>query len=181
MARYDTLDRPVYKLLEEAFFAPDLIPPGTEFEFTGAPGPTFLPLNTAAQARMEEWYMEDHPAADKEGNPIPGKTWKPHLKYRIGHNSTPAEERHLRILHMPTAEDQPQVQTLAETMAGMKKNTDQRPGPAQEFIDRKAEAAANALPTDAIVGEGVRVLAVPKPDPKDPKANMTREGAPVNG
>ncbi len=180
MARHDTNPTPVYRLLEEAFFAPDLIPPGTEFEFTGAPAPAFLPLNDAARKRMDAWYEEEHPAADRDGNPIPGKMWRPHAKYRIGHNSTPAEERHLRILSMPTPEDQPQIQTLAETMAGLKKNTDQRPGPAQEFRDRKEEDGPASLPTNTLAGEGeaaVKIVAAAPPDPK--KANLTREGAPV--
>ena len=47
-----------------------LLEKGSVIEMEGSPGPHLLPMNEEAKAAFEDWYKEEHPVFDKDGEPI---------------------------------------------------------------------------------------------------------------
>ncbi len=117
---------PRYRLLQEAFFAPDMLPAGAEISYDGVPGDHLEPLNEAADLAMETWYNSEVPEYDPKTKELTGKM----IKVRAGRRPTPYEATlpsNVTIESMPP-EGGEKVQSLAEIMA-LRKPTQQRPGP----------------------------------------------------
>ncbi len=133
-AQHATVEEvPEYEIITPtgAFFDPDLLPQGTKVRTWAPPGNHLRPLNAAAEAAMEAWYDEDHPAADKDGRALfladgSPKLYKPHAIYRI-RPSTKTTNAAVEVLERGTQESKP-IMGLAQIMAGTdRRNTDQRP------------------------------------------------------
>lgn len=115
------------------FAAPDLHPPGTIIRTWAPPNQGLKPLNEAARQVMEEWYTEEHPAADKftgrpmqapDGTPI---MWQPHKMYRPADIVAAQARSEVEVLAHPEKDSAP-ILSLADLQKGPKA-TDQRPPP----------------------------------------------------
>ncbi len=142
-------EMPQYRLLEPAFFAPDLLDPGTIIATNAPPGPHMEPWNEAAKARMEAWLSEEHDEIDPKTLEKTGKKYRPHAKYRRA-EYTPSAQQTAFVVE-EAEENAPVGQTLAELQ--MRRPTDQRPGPAVRF--KKASPVADN-PTVAVLKPAVK-------------------------
>jgi hypothetical protein len=157
---------PRYYVKEAAFIAGELRDPGTVLKWGGGYGPHLEPLNDAARAVAEAWYEEE-------------------FTYKIDDPSNPGQK--LTIKHKPRAdlrpvemggsvggpeptfelENLPQRGTpqtdLSLAQLGMRKGTDQRPGPAKnavipaEFYKASAEGPPAEAPIEDLSGAGLEV------------------------
>lgn len=128
---------PEYEVLEDAFFEPDLIRAGSRIRTHMSPGAHLRPLNDAARAKMELWYNEEMPMADKEGRPIlladgTPKMFKPHLAHRPFTAGGLVPEREEVELVAGPARDTKTHLTLAELQLAKARATSQRPPPKYE-------------------------------------------------
>lgn len=144
-------DVPQYRLLADTFFAPKTVLAGSIVATHAPPGPHLMPLNEAAKEKMEEWYNEEHPTLDKNGDPNFEKMYKPHAIYRYAEPQA-AEVHETHVLSEPTLNQTGEL-SLAESLYS-KRDTDQRPGPAPGFAppqDKVSEAEAVAVQSGAAV------------------------------
>lgn len=141
------METPQYKVLQDSFMEPNHVKAGSIIRTWGPPGPHLEPMNPSAEARMEEWYNEEHDEMDpKTGKPT-GQKVKPHLKYRVKSNfADPAERHAVEVVSGPTR-DQPGSLSLAETLANSRTSTDQRPPPLQQFRQTSTAPIPAAVPT----------------------------------
>lgn len=132
-------ETPQYRVIEPAFFAPDLIPVGSIIATDAPPGPHLEPWNEAAQARMEAWYDAEVDEIDPKTKDPTGKKIKPNARYRPArYDASPQQTA--QVIEEPEAA-QPAGLTLAQIQ--QKKNSDQRPPPASRFSKKSPlEAAA---------------------------------------
>lgn len=124
---------PEYRIIDPQgwYAAPDLIPFDSIVRTWAPPGNFFEPLNAAAINAMEEWYEEEHPAANKKGEPIllptgEPKMWKPHAQHRI-RTYAKSDVAEVEVIAPPSRDTRPLL-SLAELQKGPKA-TDQRPPP----------------------------------------------------
>jgi len=148
-------DTPQYRLLEDSFFAPDLLLAGSIIATDATPGPHMEPWNDAAKARFDAWLNEEWDEIDPKTKDKTGKKWKPHAKYRRV-EYVPTAQQTAQVLQAPEASDAHGL-TLGEL--SVRKATDQRPGPARRF---KAVSPVEDAPVPA---PSVTVEPVPAPEP----------------
>jgi hypothetical protein len=126
----------------------ELLPFGSRLKTWMPPGPHLAPLNPAAQAVMDTWYDEEHPAADKEGRPLfdssgKEKMWRPHAQYRI-RRTEPGKAAMVEVVSIPTKDETP-LMGLAEIMAQSGGgNPNQRPAAA--FVQPEVSVAPDTEP-----------------------------------
>lgn len=115
------------------YAAPDLIPPGSIIRTWAAPNQGLKPVNEAARQRMEEWYAEEYPMADKftgrpimntDGTPV---TWQPHAMFRPANILAAQAQSAVEVVAHPSKDAAP-ILSLADLQKGPKA-TDQRPPP----------------------------------------------------
>lgn len=121
---------PRYKVIEKAFFAPNLVEVGSIIETEAPPGPHLVPLNKAAAKRMEAWYTMEVDEVDPKTKLKTGAKVRPNERFRR-QSYVPAEQQTAEVLAGPTKEDVT-GQSLSEIMAA-RKSTDQRPAPAKSL------------------------------------------------
>lgn len=156
-----------------------LLPFGSKLKTWMPPGPHLAPLNPAAQAVMDAWYDEEHPAADKEGRPLftadgKEKTWRPHAQYRI-RRTEPGQSAHVEILSVPTKDETP-LMGLAEILASRgDASADQRPAPAHVRPEVVASPEPVAEPAKSPSDDAPLAVAtsIPAPSP----TTITRKSA----
>ncbi len=140
---------PQYRVLEEAFFAPDLIPVGSIIATDACPGPHLEPWNDAAKARMEAWYNEEFDEIDPKTRDKTGKKIKPHAVHRRA-EYVAADQQTATVIEAPEVGDGG-GKTLAEL--AVRKPTDQRPPPSRQF--KKVSPVEDApKPTAAVISPG---------------------------
>lgn len=138
-------ETPQYRVIEPAFFAPDLIPVGTIIATDAPPGPHLEPWNEAAKARMEEWYSTEMDEIDPKTKEKTGKKIRPYAGYRPA-PFNPAPQQTAQVLEEPESAA-PAGLTLAEIQ--QRKPTDQRPPPATRF--KKTSPVADAPKAATVV------------------------------
>lgn len=143
---------PQYRVLEPAFFAPDLVQVGSIIATTVMPGPHLEPWNDAAKVKMEEWYNIEVDEIDPKTKDKTGKKIKPNAKYRPA-PYVPAEQQTAQVLEGPEKDERGGM-SLAEIQ--QRKPTDQRPPPARRF-KKVSPVESDVAPTAAIIS------AVPAP------------------
>lgn len=146
-------EMPEYLVLQDTFFAPKMVLAGSKVATHAPPGPHLQPLNEAARQRMEEWYEEEHPTLDKNGDPNYDKTYKPHAMYRYA-DLAEVQQHEMHVLAEPGKET-PGNLSLAESLYGGPAPTDQRPGPAAAPVERAPVGEAMAAQSGAKVVEEV--------------------------
>ena len=119
---------PKYRVLQRSFFAPHTLEPGTEILYEGRPGNHLLPLNEAAERRMEEFYSETFPERDMRTKELTGKEVAPRATLRPFKGKPEESVDHGIVVTAQPTEDPlaMNVMSLAE-MGAMRKPTDQRP------------------------------------------------------
>jgi len=122
-------ETPQYRLLAPAFFAPDLLEPGTIIATEAPPGPHLEPWNEAAKARFEVWLNEEVDEIDPRTKDKTGKKLKPHAIYRRV-DYVAADQQTATVIAPPEPADV-MGSTLAEL--SQRKSTNQRPPPSRQF------------------------------------------------
>lgn len=120
--------KPEYEVLTRTFIEPHTLEPGTRIIYEGVPGTHLRPLNSAAEAKMEEFFTAEFPAHD----PITRKPTGEMIRAREGLRPTPYNQtvhQPATITALPEEAPSTNIQSLAEIMA-VRKPTDQRPPPA---------------------------------------------------
>jgi hypothetical protein len=154
-------ETPQYLVLQDTFFAPKMVLAGSKVATHASPGPHLQPLNAAAKARMEDWYNEEHPTLDKNGDPDPTRTYKPHAIYRYAELAE-VEQHQMHVLAEP-GRDAPSDLSLAQSLYAGKTDTDQRPGPAMlPGLEPVPEAEAVRAQSGAEVVEDNKTPADPR-------------------
>lgn len=154
---------PQYRVLQDTFFAPKMVLAGSVVATHASPGPHLMPLNEAAKERMEAWYDEEHPTLDKNGDPDPERTYKPHAIYRYADRAA-VEQHEMHVISHPNTAEQTGELSLAASLYAGQKDTDQRPGPDQNFLplEKAPEAEAVAEQSGASVVEENKTPADPR-------------------
>lgn len=149
---------PRYKVLEQCFFAPNLVEAGSIIETEATPGPHMAPLNAEAEARYEAWLTEEVDELDPKTRVPTGKKIRPHERYRrvayVGAQQDTAE-----IISGPKKEDVV-GQSLHEI--NLKRNTDQRPKPKKEI---QVEPEDLVPPSAAVIEAGPPATSVKRSVP----------------
>ncbi len=138
-------EMPQYRVLEPAFFAPDLIEPGSIIATNAPPGPHLEPWNAAAKAAMEAWLTEEYDEIDPKTKLKTGAKVRPHEKYRRAEYVATAQQT-AEVISPPEPNDA-MGQTLAQLT--QRKSTDQRPPPARLF--KKVSPVEDDAPPPAAV------------------------------
>jgi len=141
---------PEYRVLVPSFFEPDLIPAGARIKWEGAPGDHLEPLNSAAQARMAEWYEQEIDQVETATGKVLGRV-KPHRGMSFV-STAPTEVHAITILAVPDHDDESSnIMTLAQITTA-RKATDQRPGPATppKYKEKVLVQPAPAPPAEGV-------------------------------
>jgi hypothetical protein len=161
---YELSEFPCYEVLSRTYIEPVLLEKGAVIEYMGSPGPHLFPLNALAKAAFEEWYQEEHPLLDKDGEPIlyineKGervlKMYKPHLAFRRT-EYVPAEKARFNLVSPPKPPSTPE---LNHTLGGLGIKTptpDLRPGPDRPHTVDQSLSAADVLLAGAQSGSRIK-------------------------
>lgn len=120
---------PRYKVLEQSFFAPNLVEAGSIIETQATPGPHLYPLNDEARERFEAWLTEEYDEIDPTTRKPTGKKLRPHERYRRVEYTAGSQDT-AELIAEPKHEDKV-GQSLHEI--NLKRSTDQRPKPKKEI------------------------------------------------
>lgn len=154
---------PEYRLVEPAFFEPNLLPKGSTIKWDGEPGNHLEPLNEAAYLRLEEWYNFEVDEIDPKTMKPTGLKLRPRMKFKSTiYNPAAVHEATVMALPEPRKET---AMSLTESL-NTHKPTPQRPPPSMEKrevwsppSEQKAGAEVAPPPKPAL-----EVTGVGKPD-----------------
>lgn len=125
-------ETPQYRLLEPAFYAPELIPAGSIISTEAPPGPHLEPWNEAAVLRMAAWLTIEVDEIDPLTKKKTGNRIRPNEKYRRV-TYTGGAQQTATVIAPPVPADANGT-SLAEI--NIRAATDPRPPVARKFSTR---------------------------------------------